>query len=104
MPLFLQKIDLGLPQTAKGETVLLVHVLGVDLVLHCCAYALIREPGFSGHDAGNFEQDVMGMIIIVFFYCQLFWLVQLIRFMLPVTLVPTETLFSHAEDRGSTFF
>jgi hypothetical protein len=100
MPLFLQKLDLGLPQTAKGETMLLVYVLGVDLVLYC---SMVHEPGFCSHDAGSFEQDVMGMIIIMFFYCQLLWLIQLIHFLLPVTLVPTKTLFSHVEDRGSTF-
>jgi len=42
---------------------------GVDLFLYRFAYTLVHEPGFSGHDASNFEQDVMGMIIIVFFYC-----------------------------------
>ena len=81
----------------------MVHVLGVDLVLYHFAYALVHEPGFSGHDAGNIEQDVMGMIIIMFFYCRLFWLVQLIHFLLPATLLSTETLFSLAEGRGSTF-
>ena len=75
----------------------------MDLVLYRFAYALVHEPGFSGHDAGNFEHVVMGVIIIVFFYCLLLWLLQLIHFLLPVTLVSTETLFNHAEDRGSTF-
>jgi hypothetical protein len=43
----------------------------VDIVLYHFVYALVHEPGFSDHDASNFEQDVMGMIIIVFFYSQL---------------------------------
>jgi len=75
----------------------------VDLVLYHVVYVLVHEPDFSGHDADSIEEDVMGMIIIVLFYCQLLWLVQLIHFLLPATLVSTETLFSLAEDRGSTF-
>lgn len=86
-----------------GRNYLLGLCSWVDLVLYHIAYALVHEPGFSGHDAGNIEQDVLGMIIIVLFYCRLLWLVQLIHFLLPATLVSTDTLFSLAEDRGSTF-
>jgi len=47
----------------------LVRVLGVDLVLYHFGFALVHDPGFSGPDAGNIEKDVLGVIIIVLFYC-----------------------------------
>ena len=58
-------MDVRLSHSAEGVIIFLVNVLGVDLVLYRFAYALVHEPGFSDHDAGNFEQDVMGMIIVV---------------------------------------
>jgi hypothetical protein len=52
-----------------GETIFLVYVLGVYLVPHCFTNKMVHEPGFSGCDFGDVEQDLMGKIIVVLFYC-----------------------------------